>query len=268
MLPDALADELWNRGVRARPGVVVSRAEFVSHVVATNREAPPQGWDSLHAEDLYLACACARLEPAALECFERTLIPAVRGTLLRVAGSAAAADEATQRLRERVLMRKPSRLCEFGGRSALITWLRAVATRVALDAREPAQQAASDEGVLESVLDSGDDPELAALKAPIRHAFQAAFREALAALNERERAVLRTHYVDGLTTEQLGRLYDVHKITVTRWLVGARRSLLSGMRERLRSQLSVGSAELDSLLRVARSSLGRSLSGLSPTASR
>lgn len=264
MLPQDVAEELWLRGVRAHPGVAGDRTEFLAQVERTNVEAPPQGWSSLHAEDVFLAAACVRGDSVALARFDQVMSSAVRGTLLRVCGSTAAADEARQQVRERLLLPRsgqPARLAEFGGRSALGVWLRAVATRVALDAR--AKKPEGDDEVLELVLDSGDDPELKAMKAPIREAFHGAFREAFAGLTERERAVLRSHYLDGLTTEQLGRVYGVHKITVTRWLVAARKSLLAAMREKLRKQLRVDGSELDSLLRVARSQLGRSLSGLS-----
>ena len=61
-----------------------------------------------------------------------------------------------------------------------------------------------------------DDAEIRHLKTLYRGEFREAFQHALASLSVRDRNMLRQHYVDGLAMEQLGAMYQVHRITIVR----------------------------------------------------
>ena len=89
-----------------------------------------------------------------------------------------------------------------------------------------------------------------------------AFDVALRSLPAREQTLLRQHVIDGLTIDQLGALYHVHRATAARSLERARQAILAATREQMMGKLRVRSSELDSILRLIRSKLEVSLHGL------
>ena len=128
------------------------------------------------------------------------------------------------------------------------------ALRTALNLRQaagPAAPAAS--GVLPER--AGPDAELGFLKQHYAREFREAFDAALAALDVDQRNVLRLHFLDGLSIDQLGRTYGVHRATAARWVVRGRQALLAETRSRLRERWRMSEPELDSVLRQVRSQL-------------
>jgi RNA polymerase sigma-70 factor (ECF subfamily) len=85
--------------------------------------------------------------------------------------------------------------------------------------------------------------------------FQQAFSAALCGLSARDQTWLRQHVIDGLSIDQLGALYHVHRATAARHLQRIRVAVLAATRERLGSRLQVRPSELDSILRLIRSRL-------------
>jgi RNA polymerase sigma-70 factor, ECF subfamily len=135
-----------------------------------------------------------------------------------------------------------------------------VATRLALNLLRARAPAASAEELLGELVATEPDPELRHLKNLHRADFGQALREALSALPERQRAVLRLHYVDGLRLGKIADLYAVHESTVSRWVAAAAGSVASEARRRLQARLMVGPADLDSLARMVGSQLDLSIS--------
>jgi hypothetical protein len=86
-------------------------------------------------------------------------------------------------------------------------------------------------------------------------AFKAAFAAAFSALAPRQRTLLRQQVLDGLTIDELGALYRVHRATAARWLERAREALLSGTRTALERELKVSATECESIMRLAQSQL-------------
>lgn len=86
-------------------------------------------------------------------------------------------------------------------------------------------------------------------------------RNAVDALDAQARALLYYHYIDGLSIDQLGPLYGVHRATVACWLAQARERILKDTRRHLTAQLRINTAEAESLLRGVMSQLGSSLPG-------
>jgi RNA polymerase sigma-70 factor, ECF subfamily len=108
--------------------------------------------------------------------------------------------------------------------------------------------------------DHAASPELEHFRRAYRAEFKAAFEAALASLEVRERNVLRQTFVDGLSTEQIGVLYDVHKTTAFRWLDAARDKLNKRTRNEFLQRVKVMPAELEAILRLVQSQLDLSLS--------
>ena len=97
-----------------------------------------------------------------------------------------------------------------------------------------------------------------------RHAgeFERALRDAFAGLDERERNLLRLHFLDGLGIDGLAPVFGVHRATAARWLAAARTRLHDGVIALLQARLDVDARELESLARVVRSELEISLRSL------
>src|SRR5262249_53613663 len=141
--------------------------------------------------------------------------------------------EVKQRIRCRVLVpdRGPPRILDFSGRGALRAWIRVMAVREALRIARQARR----EGWLDD-----DSEKLHAFVAPGHHdgeakdqfrcAFAQAFDRALRGLPVRDQNLLRQYVLDGLTIDQLGALYRVHRATAARMLERARQEVLSATR--------------------------------------
>jgi RNA polymerase sigma-70 factor (ECF subfamily) len=206
-----------------------------------------------NAGDLLIACGAVAGDPAAMAVLDRTAIATLRGNLSRIVGEATV-DEVIQRLREKLLMARPggetARLASYAGRGPLRTWVRAVATRIAIRVR--AQQARLEDAELALEV-PGEDLAVHSLREHFKADFRSAFERALSGLRPRDRMLLRQQFVDGLGTEALAALHDVHRVTMYRRLAKIRRKLLSATKRELARRILLNGAELDSLMRDVKS---------------
>lgn len=215
-----------------------------------------------HIADLLLACACAQHDPTAVAVFERELTP-ILVTAVQGAG-ATDVDEVVQRIRERLLVDTPERRAKIGGYRGdgpLRGWLRVCAVREVLsDRRRNKPDTLPDDNAMADVV--GIDPELEVIKADASAEFRVAFREALAELPARDKNVLQYHALEGLTGDEVARIYRVDRSTVSRWLARARHRLLQGTRKRLTLKLQMDHQGFESLMELIGSRLDVSLGGL------
>jgi RNA polymerase sigma-70 factor (ECF subfamily) len=213
-------------------------------------------------EDLYLAQACATGAAAALAAFEGACHGPVVGALRRMGLAADAIEEIIQHVRAKLFVATdaPPKIAMYSGRAPLASWVRTIATRAAVDRLRANEPATADDDALVQLPDTSDTPELAHFREQYRAEFKDAFEEALATLDVRERNVLRHHFVDGLTTEEIGALYGVHKTTAFRWLESARVALSKRTRSNFCQRVKVVPTELDSILRLVQSQIDLSLS--------
>jgi RNA polymerase sigma-70 factor (ECF subfamily) len=119
--------------------------------------------------------------------------------------------------------------------------------------RRSRREASLDDDTLLHGLVGPADAELEHAKAHYVEQFKQAFSAALRGLSARDQTLLRQHVIDGLTIDQLGALYHVHRATAARNLERARRAVLVATRARLAAVLQVKPSELDSILRLIRS---------------
>jgi len=252
----------------AWPRVELNGTRFVTHLARhLAADASPEALEALHVGDLYLACACADGLPAAHAAFEARILPEVDLAVARMKLSPTALDEVRQLVRQRMLVPGPDtppKLAAYPGTGPLSSWVRAAALWLALDLQR--QRATHDtpqeDSALSLLVDPGDDPELAYLKTTYRAEFNAAFAQALTRLAPRERNLLRLKYLDGLSIDQLGALYGIHRATAARWVVAAQQALLEGTRSLLTERLRLTGSQLDSVLRLISSQLDMNLSRL------
>ncbi|HLL23328.1 MAG TPA: sigma-70 family RNA polymerase sigma factor, partial [Kofleriaceae bacterium] len=145
------------------------------------------------------------------------------------------------------------RIAEYDGASALASWLRVAAVRMAISAyRKHAREAPHEEV---DVPAASTSPELELLQRTYGSAFRDAFRTAFLALEPRERTLLRQQVLDQLGIDRLALLYGVHRATAARWVAQARQRLIDGVRGELQAALAIDSEQLDSALRMVGSQL-------------
>lgn len=219
----------------------------------------------MHCSDLYLACACAAGDPHALVAFEATCLAVADRPLLRLGIDAEVVTEVKQRLRRALFVADggPAKITKFMGRGELRRWIQVLAVREAMTMfRQAGPRAAVDDDGLNDIASPADDPEVAYLKREYRGQFRIAFGEALRKLPDRQRLLLRQHFVDGLTIIEVARLHRVHRVTMARWLDQARAAVLAATRASLAERLDIADAELDSLMGLIRSQLDVSLGAL------
>ena len=207
--------------------------------------------ESLHVEDLALACACCEGNEQAWEHFVTRFRPQLYAAARAIAGQSAAHELADSLyadlygLEQRAGQRR-SLFEYFHGRSKLSTWLRAILAQRYVDGLREARRTKSleDEKAIEAISDpepaGGWDPDRGRYLAML----QAALTEALAGLNARDRLRLAYYYVQQLTLAQIGRLMNEHEATVSRKLARTQRSLRQQVESALRSSKRMSEAQI------------------------
>lgn len=238
------------------PRASVSEEAFVAHV-ARHAGGDPGGLATLRASDLYLACGCAQKDKGALAYLEERFIAHVPEYVLRIRIDGDAVDEVQQTLRERLVL--GGKIGEYTGRGALGGWLRVAAVRTALNQLRGRRDLSLDpEAGGELALAA--DPELAFLKERTQGLFVETFKRVVAGLEPAERAMLRLHYVDGLTMDQLARLYQTPRSTVARRIANVRQAVLEATEGRLRDERKLSPSAVASVIRQARSQIHLTMS--------
>jgi RNA polymerase sigma-70 factor (ECF subfamily) len=236
-----------------RPATWLADADFIAHALSFGPADP-----AIHAGDLYLALACACAIPDALTALEREHFVRIREFAASVDSSPAFVTELSQQLRARVLVAEPSRpprIATYSGRGSLGAWIRVSAVRLARDiARIERRHATRRDEPLEAI-----DPELGYLKRAYGDAVSRAVEAALADLDGESRTLLKMHYVDGLTIDQVGVAFGKSRATSARMLAGARMRVVAAIRDRLVATIGIRADEADSLLAFVRSRLDVSL---------
>lgn len=271
---ERIVGELFERGRAAWPRIDVSAAAFSAHARANLGGASEAVFHDLCAEDLYLACACAQGDPAALAAFEQHFLARVGTFLAKMRPSLSFVDEVKQVLRIKLLLAPPEgrpKITEYSGRGSLQGWLRVGALRAAIDLRRQRSHGGDDVelgpggGEGEGALDASQghqDPELDYIRERYRQEFKDAFQSALSALSSEQRNVLRLYLVEGMTIDQIGGLFHIHRATVARWIAATRVEILKETQRLLRERLRASAAEIDSLTRLVQSELDVSIARL------
>lgn len=252
-------------GQRTFPELPVDTAAFVRHLGEHTGGAAAR-LAMLNAADLYLAFAAVGGDAAAIAAIEQRHFPAAIAAVARIYPGAAERDDIIQELREKLFVALPGAppaIASYSGRGALGGWVRIVAVRIALGAKRAARRegpAPDDSALLELTIAA--HPELEHMQASYSAAFKAAFQEAMASLTARERTLLRLHFIDGLTVDELGALHRVHRATAARWIVRAREAVFEVTRRSLAERLALSSIDLERLFALIQSQVDISLARL------
>ena len=254
----------------------LAREEFAGEIAARlndDDEEIGRWWDHLRANDLYLACACARGIGGALERFERLYGGEIARTAQRFERPGLPADDLMQLLRAKLFTvpeatRTPParpRIASYTGQGFLQNWLRVTTTRTFIDhgRGHPESPEVPIRNELVAVLpEPKGDPELQLLKREHVTHFKASFAEAVAALDSADRLLLKQHLVERLTIDQLGALYHLHRASAARRIAKARDALLVATRIALARRLGLPPERLGSVLELVASRLEASVERL------
>jgi RNA polymerase sigma-70 factor (ECF subfamily) len=258
----AILDRLLSEARARRPELAVTDAQFLAHIKAQLPDGadPAQALAGLHAADLYLACALALGDPRAVALFETELLPEIEKAVAPIDRSRDFVDEVKQILRERLLSGERPRIVDYAGRGPLGAWLRMAATRSALNLRRQAKNRRSAEVRREAeAARVGLDAEVQLLRKRYGRQVKSAIQRAMTRLDGEERRLLKLHYLDGVSLQQIGHDRQVDRSTASRWVAAARVRLLTETRLELERMLRLGPASMDSLLGALGSELDVSL---------
>lgn len=254
----------WHSARAAWPGVDVSQEQFAAYVAERRDSAKTgPGHVTLRESDLYLACACARGDTAAIRAFEQAFFGEIRRCLKRIGGSTPPAlDEVEQLVRHKLFVAEAGgrpRIAEYGGRGDLRSWFRVTVSRLVLNLATRKSPEVPVENDLLTCMLGGQKPDFELAKEAYKEDFRVAFRETFDSLSDRDRSLLRYAFGEELTVDAIGALYGVHKTTAARWVVRAHEALLDGVQKALMARLGISADEYASVLRAVHSRLELSL---------
>lgn len=261
-LGDDFREALDAIGVQAKsawPEIELPLAKLAAFL-ATNLPKTAGEASKLHAADIYLVLACAEGSREAQRAFSDQFLGDVPSFVRRIDKSASFADEVRQELAASLLLRRDGaeiRLAQYQGRGPLKGFLRVAATRAALNLKrnkgEKKERLSGRHADARAV-----DPEKAVMKKRDAALFRQAFEHAVSELDVDERNVLRLHYVDGLSIDEVAATYQIGRATAARWLAKAKEKIVRSTLDELVSSASQ-SRKKKEWLEVVESQFGSSL---------
>jgi RNA polymerase sigma-70 factor, ECF subfamily len=211
------------------------------------------------AAELSLARACARGEPAAIATLETRYISTVAGALHRLRLDPDTVSEVQQRVREVLLVgRGRPGIAEFRGSGPLKAFVRIIALREAVKLKRTHEHEVSLEDAM-AVEQAGEAPEITYLRKAHGAHLKRALRDAVAALTPRERTMLRQYFIDGLSIDELGLAWQVHRATAARQVTRAHQAWLGETQRILRDRLNFSESQVQSVVRAVASRFDLSL---------
>jgi RNA polymerase sigma-70 factor (ECF subfamily) len=263
--PSELVTAVLSAGRERWPGVKIDHRELTSYLaerpVSAERLTPGL------ACDLFLAFACFANVPTAVQLFQTLYDPIVVGVARRFDPSAPFADELRQRLAETLFVRgrgqRAGRIAEYRGQARLSVWVRTCAKRAALRlAKVNNPEVLMTRDALADEIAEVCDQELTLLKDHYGEIFRAELVLALGELQAKDRMLLQLHLVAGLSTTRIAQMYHLNQSSISRQLQRAASATFSLIKQRIHRRLGVDTAELESLLDLARSHIELTLSSI------
>lgn len=222
--------------------------------------------DGLALVDLWLSCAVLAGDDDAIRTFVGLVDEVAALAMRRARLEDDGGRELAQAMRALLIVGDGAQeplLKQYRGTGSLRGWLRVALLRRGLRMKMRRNRMAPlGEQASAALLAAPLDPELEHLKRHYREEFRVAFRTALEGLAARDKRVLRYYLVERLTIAQIGGIYGAHRTSVARWIAQAKKRVFRLTMGELKVRLSVEAQELESIIRLVRSSLDASLSPL------
>jgi len=233
-------------GRSAWPGVDVEPEAFLRHLAerVPSDLSLKEGIETMHTQDLYLACGCLLKNTRAMALFDSSFIARISG---RTAGERAD-GELAQVFRVRMLLGadgQPPKIASYVGRGPLSAWVRVSAARMAVDLQRNAQDPPVDPAW--AVRGVALDPELLMVKERYGEEFGKALEAAFLRLTTRIRTILQLYFLEGVGAAQIAQSYGTSTRTVQRWIVSAQNGIVDEVRAAMTKRYQLSNSQLDSL---------------------
>ena len=244
----------------AWPSFDVPLDAFAAHV--EGRLEPTEtaaALERIHGADLFLACACLHGDEVAWRELYRLHLAHVEQFVARVDASSAFADEVRQRLVAKLVRAEqgPPKLALYTGRGPLGAWLRVASIREAQSLKRRGKRSVDADDAALAI--ANHDPEGLLVTHRMAAEFKAAFEAVLMTLTTDERNVLRLHYSEGLTIEEVGKAYRVSRATAARWIASARQTIIARTHGALTERMGASAPNAGNLLAIVGSQFDMSL---------
>jgi RNA polymerase sigma-70 factor (ECF subfamily) len=253
--------EAWELARKEFPELAVP-LEIYESIAA---KLPPEYPSHLRPGDLYLLCGCQLADPFALREFKRIFLDQVRRALRDFAMDEAMAEDIEQVVWTKFMVGEAGELLpifRYAGKGKLKSFLRVAAVRTAMTWFRQQNKLLPLQTDDRTESSAATDLPLLLAKARHREQFRRAFRAAMAKLEPTQRQLLRRHYVDGISSDDLATELNVHRATVHRWLIAAREALYSHTKTEMLAEEAMSPAEFQSVARLLAGSLEVSLNRL------
>jgi RNA polymerase sigma-70 factor, ECF subfamily len=257
MSSDAEIIVAYSEGQRLWPGISVTSERFEQMVrdVEVTSDGMRQ-WPG----DLYLACAAGEGPVEAVRIIDERFLKRLPARIRRLGSKPEAVADVLQTVRERLFAGPAPRIRAYNATGPLEQWIKVVAIRTAIDMhRNEAAGPRAESAWMYTLATTELDTNTLLMRAAYKREFETAIREEVAALSERDRAILRIHLIEGVKIETIALSYGVHRVTVARWVWTASETMLDGLRRRFHERFGIIPHDFDSLVRLARSQLSLNL---------
>lgn len=263
--------ELCGEAHRSYPALEIDDRELIAAIAARAPAGDLSNYlQHCHAGDLAVASAAAKGSQAAIAELERAHRTTIEAACRRFAGPGQTSDDLRQILRSKLFVAEPGKqpkIADYAGQGFLDNWLRVTAVRVFLDLTKrkdrTRESSAEDDDIL--ALPNPGDLQLDVVKAEYRTAVAQAMHEGAQQLEPGDRHLLRQHFVQGLSIDQLGAVLGIHRATAARRITRAREQLVAETRKQLALKLKLDESELDEVIGLVMSRLDVSIAKLLAT---
>ena len=217
-------------------------------------------------KELFLAVACARGNAPALKAFDEQYAPSVKQALRRLDLGPDDHADVMQLVRVRLMVAQEGRtprIVEYAGTGRLGALVYVAATRIGLNLLRARQRIDdSDLATLDPADPDGLDLADQLGKQAYRAELRTAFADAVKQLDKKDRTLLRLSVIDGLSIDELGTMYRVHRATVARWIAAARDNLTKLARDRFLELTGLSTSDLASVGELVESQIQVSMERL------
>lgn len=228
-----------------------------ANAAALSRES----FETLRWVDLALVEAFRAGQPEAATVMADVVAARLVEVLRNKGATASEADDLVQECLCTLLARADS--MPYSGRGMLIGWLRTSVLRdLGKRRRSDARHAAGD---VELSPPRTVDPESALVAHQYRPHLRAVMREVFTSFDQESRRILRLVHLGGLTANQVGVLFGMHRVTVQRRLRELRAALEQGIRKQLAARFGLDDGAIQAIVNAPQQTFDTTLSVLLAT---
>ena len=226
----------------------------------TNHDSWATAFATLHHEDLFLAVACSRGDRIAWEHFADDYLPQVQRFASQSCRGRPESEDLAQEIVTALLASmepgRDSKLAGYNGKGSLAGWLRVAVAHAAIDHFRRFRK----EILVDNWETQGNELQVTAeLATPSRGSepldsrwgpvLSRLLAEDLKGLAARDRLLLSLYYLHGVSLKAIGRQFNVHEATASRWLESLRQGIRKRIERELRRQHGFHGRDLDSVWR-------------------